>query len=156
MVPPENIFGEFDVWIGVYAALIVTLGLSGYLFYHRVIKLVLLGRSENRFDQPWRRLQSFFLVFLGQRKVLQRVSLLDRAGIGHVLIFFGFLSFLLSYVIFIFGDVAWPPFSEKLLTETGAKTYAMYLDIVALILLASLTWAVFRRWWPGPIVSALT
>ncbi|MCZ6867154.1 MAG: (Fe-S)-binding protein [Chloroflexi bacterium] len=150
MVPPENIFGEFDVWIGVYAALIVTLGLSGYLFYHRVIKLVLLGRSENRFDQPWRRLQSFFLVFLGQRKVLQRVSLLDKAGVGHVLIFFGFLSFLLSYVIFIFGDAAWTPFSEKLLTETGAKTYAMYLDIVALILLASLTWAVFRRWWARP------
>ena len=150
MVPPENIFGEFDVWIGVYAALIVTLGLSGYVFYHRVIKLVLLGRSENRFDQPWRRLQSFFLVFLGQRKVLQRVSLLDKAGVGHVLIFFGFLSFLLSYVIFIFGDSAWTPFSEKLLTETGAKTYAMYLDIVALILLASLTWAVFRRWWARP------
>ena len=129
MVPPDSIFGEIDTWIGVYIALLATLVLSTHLFYHRVIKLILLGQKDNRFDRPWRRLSNFLLVVMGQRKVLQRMSLPDKAGIGHAFIFFGFLSFLLSYVIFIFGDSAWNPFSERLLTRTGAKTYAMYLDI---------------------------
>ena len=150
MVPPESIFGVLDIWVGVFAAVLVTLAISGHLFYHRVIKLILLGRSENRFDQPWRRLANFLLISMGQRKVLQRVSLVDKAGIGHAVIFFGFLSFLLSYVIFIFGNSAWRPFSETLLTETGAKAYAVYLDIVALAILASLVVALLRRWWIRP------
>ena len=150
MVPPESIFGVLPIWVGVFAALAATLGVSGALFYRRVVRLVLLGRREARFDQPWRRLVNFLLVFLGQRKVMQRVSFKDLAGIGHALIFFGFLSFLLSYGIFIFGDSAWRPFSETILTEAGAQAYAMCLDLVALVILSALTWAVIRRWLVKP------
>ena len=150
MVPPESIFGVLPIWVGVFAALAATLGVSGALFYRRVVRLVLLGRREARFDQPLRRLINFLLVFVGQRKVMQRVSLKDLAGIGHALIFFGFLSFLLSYGIFIFGDSAWRPFSETILTEAGARAYAMCLDLVALVILSALTWAVIRRWLVKP------
>ena len=150
MVPPEDIFGVIDIRFGVFLALAASLALSGYVFHRRVISLVLLGRSENRFDQPIRRLAGFAAIVLGQRKVLQRVSLRDRAGVGHVFIFLGFLSFLLSYGIFIFGDSAWRPFSEKLLTETGVKVYASYLDVVAVTILASLIWALGRRWLVKP------
>ncbi len=150
MVPPESIFGELDVWVGVYAALIVSLGASGYLFYQRVISQLLRGRREFQFDQPLRRLLNFTLVVMGQRKVMQRFSLPDKAGLGHIVIFYGFLSFLLSYVIFIFGDAAWRPFSETLLTETGAKVYAMYLDIVSVAILSALGWALVRRWLAKP------
>ena len=138
------------MWVGVYAALAATLAVSGVLFYRRVIRLVLLGRRDARFDQPLRRTANFLLVFLGQRKVLQRVSLRDLAGIGHVLIFFGFLAFLLSYAIFIFGDSAWADFSKTILTEAGARAYAMYLDIVAVVILAALVWGVLRRWVAKP------
>ena len=150
MVPPEDIFGAIDLRVGVFLALAAALALSGYVFHRRVVGLVLLGRSENRFDQPLRRLAGFAAIVLGQRKVLQRVSLRDRAGLGHLFIFVGFLSFLLSYVIFIFGDSAWRPLSEKLLTETGVKVYASYLDVVALTILASLIWALARRWLAKP------
>ena len=150
MVPPESIFGLVPIWVGVYAALAATMGASGLLFYRRVVRLVLLGRKEARFDRLGRRFVNFLTVFLGQRKVLQRVSLRDLAGIGHVLIFFGFLSFLLSYVIFIFGDSAWGPFSQTLLTEAGARAYAMYLDIVVVVILSMLAWAVVRRWLVKP------
>ena len=150
MVPPDSIFGVVPIWVGVYVALAATLGVSGALFYTRVVRLVLLGRREARFDRPLRRFFNFLTVFVGQRKVVQRVSLRDLAGIGHVLIFFGFLSFLLSYVIFIFGDSAWGAFSQTLLTEAGARTYAMYLDIVALVILSALVWAVVRRWLVKP------
>ena len=150
MVPPEDILGAIGIRVAVYLTLVAALALSGYVFYRRVISLLLLGRKENRFDQPLRRLAGFVTIVLGQRRVLQRVSLRDRAGIGHFLIFWGFLSFLLSYVIFIFGDAAWLPFSEKLLTSTGVRVYTSYLDVMALIILGALIWAVLRRWLVKP------
>ncbi len=150
MVPPEDIFGAIDIRIGVYLALAAALGVSSYVFYRRVIGLLLLGRPDDRFDQPLRRLAGFVSVVLGQRRVLQSVNLRDRAGIGHFFVFWGFLSFLLSYVIFIFGDAAWRPFSEKLLTATGVKVFASYLDVVALVILSGLIWAVLRRWLARP------
>ena len=150
MVPPEDIFGAIDLRIGVFLALAASLALAGYVFHRRVVGPVLLGRSEHRFDRPLRRLAGFAVIVLGQRKVLQRLSLKDMAGLGHLLIFVGFLSFLLSYVIFIFGDSAWRPFSEMLLTETGVTVYASYLDVVALAILAALLWALARRWLARP------
>ena len=150
MVPPEDIFGAIDLRIGVFLALAASLALAGYVFHRRVVGPVLLGRPEHRFDRPLRRLAGFAVIVLGQRKVLQRLSLKDLAGLGHLLIFVGFLSFLLSYVIFIFGDSAWRPFSEMLLTQTGVTVYASYLDVVALAILAALLWALARRWLARP------
>ena len=146
MVPPENIFGSLDIRIGVFLALGAALAVSNAIFYHRVISLIMLGQSTNRFDQPVRRIIRFLSIVMAQSKVLQRLSIRDKAGLGHVFVFWGFLSFLLSYVIFIFGDSAWRPFSETLLTETGVIVYASYLDIFALIIVSSLLWGVFRRW----------
>ena len=150
MVPPDSFFGFIDVWVGVYTALAISQALSGYLFYNRVIKLILLGRKENRFDRPLLRIRNFLFVVLGQRKVLQRVSLIDKAGIGHAVIFFGFLSFLVSYGLFIFGDSVWSDFSKTLITENGVRAYAIYLDIMAVLILSALVWAVLRRWIAKP------
>ena len=150
MVPPESIFGVIDTWVGVYAALVVSLGFSGYVFYGRVISQLMRGRREFQFDKPLLRLANFVQIVLGQKKVMQRVSIPDKAGIGHVVIFFGFLSFLLSYGIFIFGDSIWPQFSEKILSSQGVKVYAIYLDIVSALILMALGWAVVRRWLVRP------
>ena len=106
MVPPENIFGSLDIRIGVFLALGAALAVSNAIFYHRVISLIMLGKSTNRFDQPVRRILRFLGIVMAQSKVLQRLSIRDKAGLGHVFVFWGFLSFLLSYVIFIFGDSA--------------------------------------------------
>jgi hypothetical protein len=70
----------------------------------------------------------------------------DWAGLGHATIFWGFLSFALSYLIFIFGAAAWGHFPEKLLTESGVRVYSRYLDILAAVLLVMLGWALLRRW----------
>ena len=90
------------------------------------------------------------LVF-GQRKVLQSVSLRrDRAGLAHLFIFWGFISFLLSYILFIFGDSAWAKLSDTLLTETGVRVFVYYLDVLAVVFLAVLCWAAARRWIARP------
>ena len=144
MVPPDAIVNGIDTWMGVYALTLSALFFSGHLFYHRVIKLIRLGRTDYRFDQPLRRLVNLGLVALGQRKMFQRLSLKDKAVVGHSFIFFGFMSFLVSYILFIFGDSLWPTLSERLITETGVKIFVVYLDLMALIILISLGCAVVR------------
>ena len=150
MVPPEEIFGVIPTWIGVYLVSGIAFSIAGLVLYLRVVRLVLLGRSQNRFDQPLRRLWGLVTVVLGQARVLQRLSLRDKAGIGHALIFWGFISFFLSYLIFIFGDSAWSELSETVLTTTGVRIFASYLDIMATVLLIALAWGVLRRWVAQP------
>ena len=149
MVPPGDI-GPIPIWVGVYLALLVTCAISAYVLDRRVFHLVSQGRSVARFDRPWERLKGAMIIVLGQRRVLQRVPQRDWAGIGHALIFWGFLSFSLSYLIFIFVASVWRPFPGVLLTETGVRVYSAYLDILALVLLVVLVWALARRWIAKP------
>ena len=120
MVPPGDIFGIIPVWVGVYLALILTQALAGWLAYKRVIHLIRQGRSVARFDRPWERLTGAISIVVGQRKVLQRVGSLDArsrsldlAGLGHAFVFWGFLSFSLSYLIFIFIGSIWHSFPRN-------------------------------------------
>ena len=146
MVPPQNLFGVIPTWIGVYLLAAVCFSIAGYAIYTRVIRLVLLGKPIKRFDQPLKRLTGAIVIVLFQKKVLQRLSPKDMAGLGHVIIFWGFLCFLLSYLFFIFADSVWHPFSKTILTEAGVKVYTMVLDVLAAALLVALLWALVRRW----------
>ena len=123
MVPPGDI-GPVPIWIVVYLGLLIAGAIASYVLYRRVVWLVLQGRSAPRFDRPFERLRGAALIVLGQRRVLQRVPQRDWAGIGHALIFWGFLSFTLSYVIFIFGASIWSHFPEWLLTPLGVRSIA--------------------------------
>ena len=157
MVPPVDIFGLVPVWIGVYLAMLLAFSFSGYAIYRRVFRLILQGKPVARFDRPWERLTGATVIVLGQRKVLQRVGStdprsrrLDLSGLGHAAIFWGFLSFTLSYLIFIFGNSIWHPLAETILTSTGVKVFSIYLDLVAVVILAALLWGVTRRWLSKP------
>ena len=150
MVPPGEIFGVIPIWIGVFAFAVLGFGFAGYVVYSRVFRLIMLGKSENRFDQPLKRSLNALVVVLAQRKVLQRVSLKDKAGLGHVFVFWGFLCFALSYVLFVFLDSINPNISETILTDTGVKVYVFVLDALGLAILTSLTWALVRRWLAKP------
>ena len=157
MVPPDSLFGVLPVWVGVYVLTLVTFGVGTYVVYHRVFRLVLQGLPVARFDRPMVRLAGAIGIVLGQRKVLQRVGRLDPrsggidlAGLGHAAIFWGFLSFSLSYLIFIFGGSTWHPLGETILTRTGVLVYSIYLDIFAAVILVALVWALFRRWIAQP------
>ena len=145
MVPPGDI-GALPLWVGVFGLLGLALAVFNYAFYTRVIHLVLQGKETARFDHPLKRLNGALLIVLGQQKVLQRVKYGDYAGIGHAIVFWGFLTFMLSYGIFIFAASAWRGFPEWLLTETGVRAYSGYLDILAGVLFVVLVWAFVRRW----------
>ena len=151
MVPPDSLFGVIPTWVGVYLVSIAAFAAAGYFLYQRVFRLVLLGKPAGRFDRPVHRLFGALPFIFGQRKVLQRVSIRrDRAGLAHFFIFWGFLSFSLSYILFIFGDSIWHPLSSKILTETGLRAFTIYLDILAVLFLVILAWAAIRRWVATP------
>ena len=48
----------------------------------------------------------------GWRSIDARSRHLDLAGLGHAFVFWGFLSFSLSYVIFIFIGSIWHAFPD--------------------------------------------
>ena len=158
MVAPQEVFGA-PAWLLAYVVSAVGFSVAVLLVYQRVLKLVLLGRPQSRFDQPLRRVLGAIPPVFGQTKVLQSVSRRDLAGLGHVVIFWGFLSFTTSYVIFIYGDLVWRalaedsaerPLSTIVLTETGVHWLSSYIDVLAGLLLAALAWAVWRRWVSRP------
>ena len=150
MVPPDEVFGVIPTWLAVYLLTISAFGAAGFILYRRVFRLILLGKDPGRFDQPLRRLIGAVPYTLGQRKVLQSVSLKDRAGIAHFFIFWGFLSFTASYVLYIFGDSIWHEFSETILTDTGVRVFTAYLDVLAVFFFVVLVWAAIRRWGVKP------
>ena len=151
MVPPASLFGFLPTWTGVYVLSAVIFGLSGLVLYRRVWRLVLLGRPANRSERPILRIAGVIPLVFGQRKVLQSVSMRgDVAGLAHFFIFWGFVSFLASYIIFIFGDSGWRPFSSQLLTERGVRVFVFYLDVLAVLFVVVLIWAAARRWIARP------
>ena len=146
MVPPGDVFGIIPVWLAVYVLSIAAFATAAYILYLRVFRFVLLGKDPDRFDQPVRRFFGALPYIFGQRKVLQSVSLRDRAGLAHFFIFWGFLSFTASYILYIFADSIWPQFSETILTDTGVRIFTAYLDILAVVFFVVLVWAAIRRW----------
>ena len=149
MVPPESVLGVVPTWVGVYALSAVAFASSAFLFYRRVFRLVLMGKP-GRSDRPLVRLVGAVKPVFGQSKVLQSVSLKDKAGLAHTFIFWGFLSFFLSYLLFIYGDSAWPELSVTLLKDTGVRAFATYLELLAVGFLVVLLWAAARRWAAKP------
>ncbi len=150
MVPPGEIFGFIPIWVGVYAFAGLLFSITGYVLYMRVFRLILLGKPVNRFDRPFQRAFNALIVVLGQRKVLQRFSWGDKSGLGHVFIFWGFLSFVTSYILFIFLDSINEDISRTILTDGGVKVFVFILDSIGLAILTALTWALFRRWLVRP------
>mgnify|MGYP001347947492 CR=1 FL=1 len=107
MVPPDSLFGVLPTWVGVYAITALVFGISGFILYRRVFRFIMLGRPAGRLDHPAQRVVGAISLIFGQKKVLQRTSLRkDRAGLAHFFIFWGFLSFLSSYLILFFPAVS--------------------------------------------------
>jgi Fe-S oxidoreductase/nitrate reductase gamma subunit len=118
------------------------------IFLHRIYflyRLLRLGQKENRFDHLGERAKTALLYVFPQWCNLKSVSRKDLAGIGHSLIFWGFLLFLLSYIIYIFiGEGG--GLSESLRDTTFSRYFLYLLDIAGLVVLTGIIWAAVRRY----------
>jgi len=135
-------------------------GISGYvifwalfamafgLFLRRVYflyRLMRLGKPETRFDRTGERLRGMLRETISQWCSLKTVTLKDRAGIGHALIFWSFCLFFLSYIIFIglAGGFGLAPLIEHTPFQT---VYSSILDVAAVLLTFTLIVAAIRRY----------
>jgi Fe-S oxidoreductase len=127
--------------IAVALVLLVAFGMFAFSV-HRLLRHLRIGKSENRFDQPWERFKRVLVVAFGQSKLLRE----PVAGIMHFMIFWGFVI-LLSAVVesivegFVEGfTLAW---------VLGANPYmilAFLQELFTGLVIAAVVVALYRRY----------
>ena len=106
----------------------------------RLVRLLRIGRPDNRFDQILARIRTTLTVALAQTKILREPA----AGILHVLIFWGFLVLLLA-VLESIGEGLAPGFSFAFLGPLYQPLLALQEIFAGLVILAVLA-ALVRRY----------
>ena len=128
--------------------LLLLIGVTSYLFFQRarfLVRLLKLGKEENRFDRPWARLRYALGQVLLQRCVLKNVTKNDLSGLGHMLIFYGFCLFVLSYIFHI-TEGFYEKLSPALFGAGFNNFFFLLLDVAGLVVISALIWAATRRY----------
>ncbi len=115
-----------------------------------LISLLRLGKDEDRFDRPFSRMRYFLGHVLFQRCVSKNVTKKDWSGFGHMLIFYGFCAFAISYC-FHLAEGFYAKWSPSLFGPVFNNVFFAVLDTVGLIVIAALIWAAIRRYIIKPV-----
>ena len=107
----------------------------------RLVSYLRLGLSENRSDHHWARLANVLRVGIAQTKILRE----PVAGLMHATIFWGFVV-LTAGTVEIFLQGVWSGFSyERILWHPLYALYAASQDVFAVLVLAAVAFAFYRR-----------
>jgi len=148
MIPTTAKLGLVPGWAVLWLFFLVAVG----IFARRVvflIRLLKLGRAENRFDHIPERVKRVLIYVFGQRRLLDE----PLVGIPHVLIFYGFLVFLMSTSGMLLQGLF--PFLHLPGMESN-RYLAPVVDVFALLVLAGLAVSSFRRFVIRPTGLQLT
>jgi len=136
------------------------LGITGYvifwflfaialgLFIQRVcllIRLLKLGRPENRFDRLAYRFINMLALAFTQWRNLKAATLKDPSPIGHAFMFWGLGLFFIAYLVFIgFGS----GFGLFTVLSGGAfeTVFFSILDIAAILVIIAMLWVIIKRY----------
>ena len=138
---PTNIITTF-LFLGA-------LGVFCYVAYG-LVKILLLGAKEDRFDRIGERIKSVVVFVLGQRRVVR-----EPAGWGHFVIFWGFIFITLGTGEgFIKG--VWPGFSYRTILDPLHlgflyMPYNLIVDLISFGVLIALTIGLVRRYVIKPV-----
>jgi Fe-S oxidoreductase len=128
--------------------LLLLIGLTLSIFVRRarfLMRLLKLGKPENRFEHLGKRLKYTVGQVVAERCTLKNVSKGDYAGIGHLLLFYGFSLFLISYLFHI-AEGFYEKASPAIFGVTFNNVLFLSLDIAGLIVIAVIIWAAIRRY----------
>lgn len=111
-----------------------------------LVRSLMLGKSEDRFDRWGARIWSV-VVFVGaQARVLAQ-----PAGLGHFVIFWGFVFITLGTFEHIAGMI-FPGFSyASIFGETAAGIISLFQDILGALVLVAIVVSLFRRFVLKPL-----
>lgn len=131
---------------------VLLLGAMGIFFYvaYGLLKILLLGTKEDRFDQINERIKAVLVFVFGQRRVIQEPS-----GWGHFIIFWGFL-FITVGTIEGFVKGVWPGFTYRTILDPIYLGWLymplnLAIDLVSFGVLIALCIGLFRRYIIKPL-----
>jgi len=128
--------------------LLVLIGITAYFFTKRaqyLISLLKLGKPEDRSDNPGERLRFTLGQVLTQACALKNVTGKDLAGIGHMLLFYGFSFFVVSYGFHI-AEGFYGKLNPSLFGSLFNNAFFFVLDLAGLVVIVSVIWAAIRRY----------
>jgi hypothetical protein len=135
---------------------IVLLAAFGYFAFscRRILRILALGKNENRFDKPADRLKNVLLIVFGQTKLLRE----PLAGLMHFVIFWGFVV-LLSAVLEAIVQGIIPTFTIEFLGPLLPPLAILQEALGALVILSCLMGLARWYWMPpkryfGPEIDA--
>jgi Fe-S oxidoreductase len=129
---------------------ILVVGATAFLFYKRLdpmLKLVLKGKKENRFDQPGKRLYNVLIGWLFQRRIFRRII----PGLFHATLFWGFLIVNIGVAFSIFYGM----FPIHLPLFAWRPT-AIVVDTFLVLILVTLVYFGIRRAFIKPYYLTMT
>ncbi len=144
MSPLEATYLGIPGYIIFWVLTILAFGLFSYRI-SKLIRYMLLGQKERKFGKLLRRGLSTVITTLGQWCQLKGVSLKDRAGIGHVILAWGFSVFVVFYVFFIIIGAGFG-LSESLEHSAFYYYYSWIMDIIIPFVILAALWAIIRRY----------
>jgi len=134
------------VFLMVFAAAMLLFGWSAY----RRIGLVRIGRPDNRFDNPGRRLWNTIYYAFFQRKVVSKPF-----GLNHFMLFWAFMVLLFANLEFLLNGLAPEVISYSRLPDGLYFTLTVIFDIFSVLALLAVIIAVIRRlFFPPPHMEA--
>jgi Fe-S oxidoreductase len=138
MVPTAEKIGPVPGWALLWLVFLAALCLFAWRVIF-LIRLLRLGRYENRFDNLRERFKRVIVYVLGQRRLLDE----PLVGIPHVFIFYGFLVFLLATTGMLLQGL-FPTVDFPLPEEN--RFLGPVIDIFSVLVLAGLAVSSYRRY----------
>ncbi len=138
--------------IGGKVLLLILIGITVLAFGRRasfLVRLLKLGRQEDRSGNFGQRMGYTLGQVLTERCTLKNVSKGDYAGIGHMLLFYGFSLFVISYVFHI-AEGFYERLSPAVFGVVFNNVFYLFLDIAGLVVIATIVWATIRRYITKP------
>ena len=128
---------------GNFVFLFVLIVATGFfsLNVQRLVSYLQLGYAEGRTDHPFARLRNVFEIGIAQKKIFRD----PVAGPMHALIFWGFMVLTAGTVEILIAGV-YPFFSyEQILPKALFTMYSASQDAFAVLVLAAVSFALYRR-----------
>jgi heterodisulfide reductase subunit C len=115
------------------------------LFTRNILKIkrnILLGKDENRSDNPQKRWKTMLRIAVGQGKMTVR----PVAGVLHIIVYLGFIIINLEFIeIFIDGVFGTHRFLSGILGRNNYQYFTSILEILALLTVVAVVIFFLRR-----------
>ena len=131
----------FVLFWGLFA---LAVGLFSYRTY-RLWRYLFLGRGAGSFGHIAKRMLIAVVHVVGQWCQFKNLSLRDRSSVGHVFIAWGFLIFVIYYLLFIIIGAGFG-ISETMEENIFYAYYSWIMDIAAPFIIIGALWGIIRRY----------